>query len=156
MRQQDPAGREMETERGNRGSAKTNRSIRRNLEARLRRERRSRQYRGRAICPIPPSRHSPVEHADGCRSVVTLALLIACPTKVYHYHCHPLFPASAPNPLVLSRLSSSLLVSPRLGRPPALFALPFASQTTRDRSLLSSARPPFRRASRFRGTLARR
>lgn len=56
------------------------------------------------VYAIPPSHHSPVEFADGCRSVVTLALLIACPTKVYHYYCHPLFPASAPNPLVSPRV----------------------------------------------------
>lgn len=46
------------------------------------------------------------------RSAVTLALLIACPTKVYHYHCHPLFP----NPLSLSPTAhhSRLFPSPPL------------------------------------------
>lgn len=55
------------------------------------------------------SRHSPVAYARcaGCRSAVTLALLIACPTKVYHYHCRPLFPATAHRILSLSLYPST-------------------------------------------------
>jgi len=45
--------------------------------------------------PLPPPRR-PIA-ADyvggGCLAIVTLALLIACPTKVYHYHRHPSWPA---------------------------------------------------------------
>lgn len=43
--------------------------------------------------PVAPTR-STVDYASGgCLAIVTLALLIACPTKVYHYHCHPSWPA---------------------------------------------------------------
>lgn len=90
--------------------AKTNRAIRRNLEARWG-AKAGRDSIVAVVYAIPPSRHSPVEYADGCRPVVTLALLIACPTKVYHYYCHPLFPASAPNSLVSPRLHFPILLS---------------------------------------------
>ena len=57
-------------------------------------ETRSRQYRGQSVRDLSLTPF-PVVYAGGCRSAVTLALLIACPTKVYHYYCHPLFLASA-------------------------------------------------------------
>lgn len=45
--------------------------------------------------PLPPPRQPiAVDCAGGgCLAIVTLALLIACPTKVYHYHRHPSWPA---------------------------------------------------------------
>lgn len=75
------------------------------------------------------SRHSPVAYTRcaGCRSAVTLALLIACPTKVYHYHCRPLFPATAHR--ILSRsIPPQLLIT--LPTPPLLVAVVVASQLT--------------------------
>lgn len=77
------------------------------------------------------SRHSPVAYTRcaGCRSAVTLALLIACPTKVYHYHCRPLFPATAHRILFLSRsIPPQLLIT--LPTPPLLVAVVVASQLT--------------------------
>lgn len=68
----------------------------------LPRERRSIQYRGWTIRDFSLAPF-PTVYVGGCRSAVTLALLIACPTKVYHYYCHPLFLTNAaPNPLVPS------------------------------------------------------
>lgn len=54
--------------------------------------------RGRTPAPfplfLPRGDPSPLTTSGGgCLAIVTLALLIACPTKVYHYHRHPSWPA---------------------------------------------------------------
>lgn len=52
-------------------------------------------------------------YTGGCPAIVTLALLIACPTKVYHYHRHPSCPPSALNPLVSRCTYCSVFLSLR-------------------------------------------
>lgn len=91
---------------------------------------RSREYRGRcASLPrsdplrvplVSPPRGTSVPPRltipGGCPAIVTLALLIACPTKVYH-HRHPSCPPSALNPLVSRCTYCSVFLSLRRRSP---------------------------------------
>lgn len=54
-------------------------------------------------------------HRGVRRSAVTLALLIACPTKVYHYHCRSLFHRIPPLSLSTAH-RHSIVVAPQLTR----------------------------------------
>jgi len=87
---------------------------------------RSREYRGRRASlprsdplrvPVSPPRgthrSTAADYTSGCPAIVTLALLIACPTKVYHYHRHPSCPPSALNPLVSRCTYCSVFLSLR-------------------------------------------
>lgn len=75
-----------------------------------------------ARLPLRPRhcRRSTGGYAGGCLAIVTLALLIACPTKVYHYHRHPSCPPSALNPPVSRCTYYSVFLSLRA----AVFSLP--------------------------------
>lgn len=81
--------------------------------------------RGRTPCASSPSPVSPprgtsgstaADYTGGCPAIVTLALLIACPTKVYH-HRHPSCPPSALNPLVSRCTYCSVFLSLRRRSP---------------------------------------
>lgn len=75
--------------------------------------------RGRTPCAslcFSSARHlrsTAADYTGGCPAIVTLALLIACPTKVYHYHRHPSCPPSALNPLVSRCTYCSVFLSLR-------------------------------------------
>lgn len=94
--------------------------------------------RGRTPCASPrrfsSARHlrsTAADYTGGCPAIVTLALLIACPTKVYHYHRHPSCPPSALNPLVSRCTYCSVFLS--LGR-----CSPFPTATYHSSRLVST------------------
>lgn len=97
--------------------------------------------RGRTPCAslcFSSARHlrsTAADYTGGCPAIVTLALLIACPTKVYHYHRHPSCPPSALNPLVSRCTYCSVFLSLRRR------SLPYPPPPITPRGLVSPADP---------------